>query len=141
MLSRIGSFHLGPILILDYGFEKFRVPLANHGPSICHYKTSTNCRCPNLLQDGKGQPVLICDHQCRFLWLAIAAPGGQPDINAFRRTNLMDLLRMLPLGFYLIGDNEYPPSEWLLPIFGGVDRLNRDNDNANYYMSQKSNSN
>jgi hypothetical protein len=40
----------------------------------------------------------ICDHQCRFLWLAIAAPGGQPDINAFRRTNLMDLLRMLSEG-------------------------------------------
>jgi hypothetical protein len=78
----------------------------------------------------------ICDHQCRFLYIAIAAPGGQPDINAFRYVGLADLLRKLPLGFYLIGDNAYPPSEWLLPVFGGLDRLNRDNDNANYYMSQ-----
>ena len=78
----------------------------------------------------------VSDHLSRFLYVAVAAPGGQPDINAFRILGLIDLLRRLPFGFYIIGDNAYPPSEWLLPTFGGADRLNRDNDNANYYMSQ-----
>jgi hypothetical protein len=68
--------------------------------------------------------------------VAVAAPGGQPDINAIRILGLYDLLRKLPLGCYLIGDNAYPPSEWLLPIFSGVDRLNVHNDNANYFLSQ-----
>jgi hypothetical protein len=35
-----------------------------------------------------------------------------------------------------VGDNAYPPSEWLVPIFGGLDRLYTDNDIANFYMSQ-----
>jgi hypothetical protein len=78
----------------------------------------------------------ICNHQCCFLYSAIAAPGGQPDINAFHFLSLSKLLRKLPLGFYLIGDNAYPPSEWLLPVFGGLDRLNCNNDNANFYMSR-----
>ncbi len=78
----------------------------------------------------------VCDHECRFTYIAIAVPGGQPDITAFRRLGLMDNLRLLPLGFYLIVDNAYPPSEWLLPVFGGAERLNVDNDNVNYYLSQ-----
>jgi hypothetical protein len=41
----------------------------------------------------------ICDHECRFLSVAIAAPGGQPDITAFRRLGWIDMLRKLPLGF------------------------------------------
>jgi hypothetical protein len=37
---------------------------------------------------------------------------------------------------FCIGDNAYPPSEHLVPVFGGADRLNPDNDNFNYYLSQ-----
>jgi hypothetical protein len=68
--------------------------------------------------------------------MAVAAPGSQPDINALNRTNLPRMLAALPLGFFIIGDNAYPPSEHLVPVFGGGDHLNEDNDNFNYYLSQ-----
>jgi hypothetical protein len=42
----------------------------------------------------------------------------------------------LPLGYLLLRDNAYKPSEYLVPIFGGADQINVDCDNCNYYMSQ-----
>jgi hypothetical protein len=78
----------------------------------------------------------IVDHLGRFLFIAVAAPGSQPDVNAFNRTSLHALLMNLPLGYFLLGDNAYKPSEYLVPIFGGADRINVDCDNCNYYMSQ-----
>ena len=58
----------------------------------------------------------IVDHHCRFIYMAVAAPGSQPDINALNRTNLPDVLSALLLGFFIIGDNAYPASvlRWLL---------------------------
>jgi hypothetical protein len=41
----------------------------------------------------------IVDHLGRFLYIAVAAPGSQPDINAFNRTCLHSILSQLPLGF------------------------------------------
>jgi hypothetical protein len=78
----------------------------------------------------------VVDHLCRFIYIAVAAPGSQPDINAIARTNLPDVLAALPLGFFIIGDNAYPASEHLVPVFGGADRLNPDDDNFNYFISQ-----
>jgi hypothetical protein len=78
----------------------------------------------------------IVDHLGRFLYIAVAAPGSQPDINAFNRTCLHSILSQLPLGFFILGDNAYKPSEYLVPIFGGADRLNVDHDNCNFFMSQ-----
>ena len=63
----------------------------------------------------------IVDHLGRFLFIAVAAPGSQPDVNAFNRTSLHALLMNLPLGYFLLGDNAYKPSEYLVPIFGGAD--------------------
>jgi hypothetical protein len=40
------------------------------------------------------------------------------------------------LGYFIVGDNAYTPAEYLVPIFGGADRNNVDNDNCNFYMSQ-----
>jgi hypothetical protein len=40
------------------------------------------------------------------------------------------------LGYFIVGDNAYTPAEYLVPIFGGTDRNNVDNDNRNFYMSQ-----
>ena len=50
----------------------------------------------------------------------------------------MWLLAALPLGFFIIGDNAYPASENLVPVFGGADHLNPDNDNLNYSVSHAS---
>jgi hypothetical protein len=78
----------------------------------------------------------VTDHLCRFIFMALAAPGGQGDINALARTSLVAILSKLPMGYFIIGDNAYAPSEHLVPDFGGTDRLNIDNDNANFYFSQ-----
>jgi hypothetical protein len=72
------------------------------------------------------------DAQLRFVFMAIAAPGGQPDYNAYLKTILRNLLEALPIGYFLIGDNAYPASsEHLIPIYGGLSRLNADNGNFN----------
>jgi hypothetical protein len=78
----------------------------------------------------------VTDHFGRFIFMAVAAPGGQGDIKALARTSLLAILSNLPLGYFIIGDNAYEPSEHLVPVFGGIDRLNVDNDNANFYFSQ-----
>ena len=44
----------------------------------------------------------IVDHLGRFLYIAVAAPGSQPDINAFNRTCLHSILSQLPLGFLFL---------------------------------------
>jgi hypothetical protein len=36
----------------------------------------------------------------------------------------------------ILGDNAYPPSEGLVPVFGGSDQNIVANDDANFYMSQ-----
>lgn len=50
-------------------------------------------------------------------------------------SGILDLIQGLPQGYYIIGDNVYPPGKKLLPVFGGADCLNKDNENANFYMS------
>uniref|UniRef100_A0A7S1XZM0 DDE Tnp4 domain-containing protein n=2 Tax=Grammatophora oceanica TaxID=210454 RepID=A0A7S1XZM0_9STRA len=79
----------------------------------------------------------VVDHKCRFLYAKIAAPGGQPDINALKAcSDLLDFLKGLPFGHYIIGDNAYPPREYLLPVFGGNERRARGHDDTNFFMSQ-----
>jgi hypothetical protein len=78
----------------------------------------------------------IVDHLGRFLYIAVAAPGSQPDVNAFKRCGLHDILSRLPLGYFVVGDNAYTPAEYLVPVFGGADRNVADNDNCNFYISQ-----
>jgi hypothetical protein len=78
----------------------------------------------------------VTDHLGRFIFMAVAAPGSQGDINALARTSLPAILDTLQFGYFIIGDNAYGPSEHLVPVFGGTDRLDIDNDNANFYLSQ-----
>jgi hypothetical protein len=68
--------------------------------------------------------------------MAVAAPGGQGDAKALARTSLLAILSNLPLGCFIIGDNSHKPSKHLVPVFGGTDRLNVDNDNTNFCFSQ-----
>ena len=37
-----------------------------------------------------------CDHKCRFVYAAIAAPGGADDIAAFRKIQLSQMIQKLP---------------------------------------------
>ena len=60
-----------------------------------------------------------CDSKCRFISVCVAAPGGCNDIAAFRKSPLHELVKNLPMGKYIIGDNAYCCSEHLLTPFSG----------------------
>jgi len=58
-----------------------------------------------------------CDHKCRFVYAALAAPGGANDIAALRRAQISKIIEKLPLRKFIIGDNAYACSETLLTHF------------------------
>lgn len=77
-----------------------------------------------------------CDRYCRFVFAALAAPGGTNDIAAYRKTKLPELIEGLPLGKYVVGDNAYICSEHLLTPFSGDQRRDPAKDAYNFYLSQ-----
>jgi hypothetical protein len=77
-----------------------------------------------------------CDHECRFLHVCVAAPGGVNDISAYRKTPLHEIVRNLPVGRYIIGDNAYVCTEHLLTPFSGNQKREAQKDTYNFYVSQ-----
>ena len=77
-----------------------------------------------------------CDHKCRFVSVCVAAPGGVNDIAAFRKTNLLQTIRNLPIGKFIIGDNAYVCSEHLLTPFSGDEKRDPRKDAYNFYLCQ-----
>ena len=78
----------------------------------------------------------VCDHLCRFTCICVAAPGAASDVTAFGRTQLKMWLPELPIGYYVIADNAYVPTEHLITPFSGSQKDNADHDSYNYYVSQ-----
>ena len=78
----------------------------------------------------------VADHHCRFLFVALAACGVTGDRDAIQHCGLSDLIEQLPVGICVIGDAAYEPSEHLVPVYQGIDRLVPINDNFNFYASQ-----
>jgi hypothetical protein len=78
----------------------------------------------------------VADHHCRFLYLAVAAPGSTGDNDAMSQISLASHLAKLPLGYCIIGDAAYTATEHLIPIYKGIDRLIKKNDDFNFYASQ-----
>ena len=77
-----------------------------------------------------------CDHKCRFVYVCVAAPGGVNDISAFRKTKLPQMIRNLPPGKFVAGDNAYVCSEHLLTPFSRDERSEARKDAYNFYLSQ-----
>ncbi|OWY95811.1 hypothetical protein PHMEG_00034089, partial [Phytophthora megakarya] len=77
----------------------------------------------------------VCDHECRFIFFAVAAPGSSSDVNAFSRTQLASYVDRLSDNRYLIGD-AYTPSEHMLTPIGGVRGKNSASDNYDFFVSQ-----
>ena len=77
-----------------------------------------------------------CDSECRFVYAAIAAPGGINDLAAFRKTSLYKIVEKLPLGNYVIADNAYVCTEHLLTPFSGEQKNEPMKDAYNFYLSQ-----
>ena len=77
-----------------------------------------------------------CDSRCRFVYAALAAPGGANDIAAYRNTSLASKIESLPIGKYVVGDNAYVCTEHLLTPFPGDQKREPWNDTYNFYLSQ-----
>jgi len=77
-----------------------------------------------------------CDYKCRFVYAAVAAPGGANDIAAFKKTQISQMIQKLPPRRYVIGDNAYVFSETLLTPFSGNEKKDPAKDAFNFYLSQ-----
>jgi hypothetical protein len=76
------------------------------------------------------------DHHCRFTYMAVAGPGVMGDREALQECSLYQLIENLPLGFVVISDNAYKPTERNCPIYGRADRLVPKYDNFSFFASQ-----
>jgi hypothetical protein len=77
-----------------------------------------------------------CDADCRFTYLAMAAPGVTADRDAILECSLFDLIEALPFGYVTIGDAAYTPTEHMVAMYYGADRKQPKYDNFNFYASQ-----
>jgi hypothetical protein len=77
-----------------------------------------------------------CDHHCRFISFAFAAPGVTGDRDAIKQCSLYQLIERLPRGFCVIGDAAYQPTEHMVPVYQGAEKLVPKYDNFNFFASQ-----
>lgn len=78
----------------------------------------------------------VCDANCRFSYVAVAAPGSTFDATAYSKTSLSYFVEKLPVGKYIIGDNAYTCTEHLLTPFAGSHREDPKKDSYNFFVSQ-----
>jgi hypothetical protein len=76
-----------------------------------------------------------CDHLCRFVFLAVAAPGVTGDRDALVECRLDESIEELPGLFTAIGDCAYKPTEHMAPIYRGTDAKRLKYDAFNFYAS------
>ena len=77
-----------------------------------------------------------CDIDCKFTYVSLECPGGANDLMAFYQSNLPELLKKLPAGKYIVGDNAYVCSNTLLTPYSGKNKQDVDKDAFNFYLSQ-----
>jgi len=70
------------------------------------------------------------------VYAALAAPGGENDIAAYRKTKCNEMVQNLPIKKFAIGDNAYVCSETLLAPFSGREKNDPEKDAFNFYLSQ-----
>ena len=78
----------------------------------------------------------ICDSRLRFLFFAVAKPGGSSDLRAHEGLSIQEIIENLPDGIYVLGDAAYMLSEHVIVPFTGGDRMDPSKDTYNYYLSQ-----
>lgn len=79
----------------------------------------------------------ICDADLRFLWASMRSPGGTHDSLAWGCTDLCAYLTEhgLPDGFYLVGDDAYTGTPWMLTPYP-LHNLTRTRSDFNFYQSR-----
>jgi hypothetical protein len=78
----------------------------------------------------------ICDSRLRFLFFAVAKPGGSSDLRAYESLHIRHIIESLPDGVYIVADAAYMLSEHVIVPFTGGDRFDPSKDAFNYYLSQ-----
>jgi hypothetical protein len=78
----------------------------------------------------------VCDHNSRFIYISMAAPGVSKDRDAAKQCGLTELVEGLPRGVCCIVDAAYEPTEHMVPVYQGVDKRRPTYDNFNFYASQ-----
>ena len=79
----------------------------------------------------------ICDAKRRFIYGSVKCYGNTHDSQAFKMSELAAKLESgaLPPGYYIVGDEAYAASNWLLTPFPGR-RLDVMKDSFNFYQSK-----
>ena len=110
---------------------------------LLHTKTPSKSQVENVRSHYSGHYASYgvnvqfgTDHLCRFTYHGIAGPGSCGDVNAYNNCALSQMISRLPAPYVAIGDSAYNPTEQLVTIFYGNDRLVKKNDDWNYFTSQ-----
>jgi len=117
------------------GFDSLRAQAAMKGCVACLDGYLLQIKVPSSSETGNVKAYFsghyqtyginvqaACDHKVRFVYAAFAVPGGANDITAFKHTQLSQMIQMLPLKRFVVGDNAYVCSETLLTTFSGVEK-------------------
>jgi len=75
-------------------------------------------------------------YKSRFVYAALAAPGGENDNAALRKTKFSQKVRKLPIGKFVIFNNVYVFSETLIAPFSVDEEDEPMKDAFNFYLSQ-----
>jgi len=118
----------GCVACLDWFLLKIKVPAKDETGNVKAYFSGH-------YQTYGINVQAACDHKRRFVYAALAAPGGANDIAAFRKTQCSKIVQNLPLRKFLIGDNAYVCSETLLTPFSGLEIDEPAKDAFNFYLS------
>jgi hypothetical protein len=78
----------------------------------------------------------MCDADCHFIFLCLAAPGKTNDSVAIRKTSLPAWLDTLPPGYFTAADCAYSITEHLVAPYSGPQQYIEAYDNFNFYLSQ-----
>lgn len=77
-----------------------------------------------------------CDAHTRFTFIGVMGPGVMSDRDAIQQGRLHSMIEELPLGYAVIGDAAYEPTDRLVALFGWDAAKVPRNDNFNFYGSQ-----
>ena len=80
----------------------------------------------------------MCDHLCRFTYFGVVAPGRTHDSAAFNDAfELKQFVeKLIPGKYFAVSDAAYILTETLLTPYKGSQRLNKNKDAFNFYLSQ-----
>jgi hypothetical protein len=77
----------------------------------------------------------MCDADCRFLFVSVAAPGKTNDSVAIRKTYLQTWAEALPPGYFIAMDFAYSLSEHVITPYSGPQHYSECCDNFNFFIT------